>query len=655
MTNDRNDCRGRCVKRGLLILLVACCAICTSMTALAAPPAAVDIATAVGRVPVWPGMRIVAPADIQLAPDQAAALAAGSTATIVDHPNRIFGRGTVPFWALFSLRNPESSEQLRMLAVETTTQLDMRLFERSATGAWRQVESLAEAAQGRVGGGTPHPVWALRLAAGQTTELLLRIEGPAVVRFPVFAHLPTTLNEHERNLSIVTGIALGACLFIMIYTVSLRRFLDDAAIPLFVYMIIAELLGALWLSGFLGELFPSVSERILSPVGFAAYAILYGCGCLHARICLNCTAWAPGIGKSLRMLGRLWLALAPWFSVAFPVAARILLVWGGAAVALTLVITATLAAKNRVPFSRFIAAAWLVYLISGLVFVLARVIPDPLIWSSSAMVLVQTTVAAGCFGFGTSQRLLRQRDVLVMERQDALLQRQQGAALMRERSLLFAATNHDLRQPLLGVSLFADLLRSAATQAEREEYARKMNMALKEVDELLVGIQQLSAVHEASHQLALESVRLDDLLAPIVEEYRGRSENKRITIRYVPSRLSVTTHAPYFQRIVRNILSNAVRYSERGGRILIGCRRGGGLRLAILDTGRGMTEEQTTRAFDAFQRFDPGMSIPEGFGLGLFSTRSLANALGLAISLKSREGHGTEFGIFLRARSDASE
>lgn len=638
------------MNRGLFHLLVACGAACISAATLALPPTIVDVDPAVGRVPVWQGMRIVAPADRQLSPDRVAELAAGDTAISVDHPDRIFGRGIVPYWALFSLRNPDSSDQVRMLAVETTTQFDMRLFIRSSTGTWHPVRSLADEAAGRIGGGTPHPVWALRLAAGQTTDLLLRIEGPAIVRFPVFAYLPATLDELGRNHSIVIGIALGACIFIMIFTVSLRRYLDDDVIPLFVYMIIAELLGALWLSGFLDAMFPAVSGSILSPVGFAAYATLYGCGCLHARICLDCAAWSPRIDYSLRILGWSWLALAPFFALAFPVAARILLVWGGAAVALMLVVIAALAARKQVPFSRFVAAAWLTYLIGGLFFLLARVANDPMVWSSSSLILVQATVAACCFGFATSQRLLRQRDVLVMEHQEAVMLQRQGAERMRERSLLFAATNHDLRQPLLGVSLFAGLLKSAGTPVERDEYAHKMDMALKEVDDLVVGIQQLSAVHEASHKPIMETVWLDDLMAPIIEEYRGRAGHKQTTIRYVPSQVSITTHAPYFQRIVRNVLSNALRYTGRGGRILVGCRRGGGLRLTILDTGCGMSEEQTQRAFEAFQRFDPGMAIPDGFGLGLFSTRSLANALGLTVSLHSKEGRGTEVGISLRPR-----
>lgn len=635
------------LKRLLLRLLVGCCVAGFSVMAQAAHSMPVEIDPAAGQVPVWPALHVVASAGRSLTPAQAAELAAGPEAMTVDSPNRIFGRGTTPYWALFSLHNPAAADLSRLLAVETTTQFDIRLFARHEAGAWRQVGSLADAAAGRLGGGTIHPVWALQLAPRRTTDLLLRIEGPAIVRFPVFVHHPASFAERERKAHVAVGMSLGICLFIVIYIGYLRRYLDDASIILFIYMVMADLLGALWLSGFLAELFPALPESTLSPIGFAAYATLFGCGSLHARIYLNSAAWAPSWDLLLRVFGWIWLAAAPLFALAFPVAARILLVWGGAAVALLLVVVSAMAAYRRVPFSQFIAAAWLAYLISGAFFAIARVADNPMVWSSSALLLVQATVVAILFGLAMSQRLLQQRDVLVAARQEAVTQHENAAALMRERSLLFAATNHDLRQPLLGVGLFADLLKSARTPAEREERWRKLDMALREVDELLVGIQQLAAVHEASHPPPMQTVKLDDLLAPIIEEYRGRSEYKHIAIRYVPSRLCITTHVPYFQRIVRNVLSNAIRYTDQGDRILVGCRRGGGPCLVIADTGRGMSEEQTRRAFDAFQRFDAEMPIPDGFGLGLFSVKSLANALGLAVSLRSHEGRGTEFGIHI--------
>ena len=142
------------MRRDLLLLLFACLVAALSVVAQAAVQTPVEIPSEAAQVAIWPALRIVKSTDRELTPEQAAELAAGSDATTVDGPNRILGRGTVPYWALFSLRNSAVSELSRMLAVETTTQFDMRLYERDITGAWRQVRSLAEETGGRVGGGT---------------------------------------------------------------------------------------------------------------------------------------------------------------------------------------------------------------------------------------------------------------------------------------------------------------------------------------------------------------------------------------------------------------------------------------------------------------------------------------------------------------------
>ncbi len=639
--------------RSALLILAFCLQLLTAL-AQASPARTLDILPLAERMSLWPGLQVVAAGTRALTPKLAAELASGEEAISVANPAHILGRATQPYWALFSLHNPQTSELTRLLALETTTQFDTRLYRRNEGGEWLLVGQLSDAGQGRFGSGTPYPVWELKLASHQATELLLRIEGPSIVRFPLYLYQPAAFSERLRKTQLAIGIALGSSLFIAVYIVTLRRYLDDPSVPLFICMLFANLLGALWLSGFLAELFPSIPESSLSPIGFAAFAALFGCGSLHARVYMNTASWANRTDRLLQLLGWFWLGLAPWFALAFPVAARVLAVWGGGTVAAILVGVSVLAARRRIPFSGFIVTAWIAYLLVAASFALARSIDNPLVWPSSTLTLVQATVITILFGFAMSQRLMRHRDELLRARQEAEMQHEKSVAITRERSLLFAATNHDLRQPLFGISLFANLLRSANSAEEREEHALKLNLALKEVDDLLVAIQQLSAVNEAAHQPRLETVRLDELLLPVVEEYRGRSEYKRVTIRYVPSQLSITTHVPYFQRIVRNLLSNAIRYTDRGDRILIGCRRGGGLRLVIADTGRGMSEEQTKRAFEAFRRFDPQMSATDGFGLGLFSSKSLADALGIAISLDSEEGRGTEFRISMRPDTPAA-
>jgi len=636
----------------LLRLLCAGCAggLLSAMpiAAHAAAPSSLQVRADAGRVPVWPILRIVSIPERQLAPGEAAELASGSLARTIDSPNHVLGRGATPWWASFSFANPEASAQSRVLSYELATQYDVRLYERAEGGAWIEARSLTQLADGEFWGGFRNPAWTLNLPPGKSIDLLLRVEGPSAVRFPVFLYDAIGFAKWERMFDLAIGIALGIPLLLGVYVLSLRRFLDDASVPLFIGVLASELVAMSWLSGFLQQLFPAVPESTLSPIGFAAYALLFGFSSLHARVYLNLAAWAPRANRLLRHVAWLWLALAPWFASAFPFSARILLVWGGTAVALMLGSIAVMAGRKKIPFSGFIAAAWAAYVLSGVIFLIQRAVFISAVGYANYFGLLQGMVVATLFGFAMSQRLLQQRDLLLAERHDSDLRRKQTASLMRERSLLFAATNHDLRQPLLGVGMFANLLKSAATEKEREEHARKLDFALEEVDGLLIGIQQLATIHESAHRPATETVALDDLLAPVVEEYRRRASYKHVAIRYVPSRLHIHTHVPYFQRIVRNVLSNAVRYTDPGGRILVGCRRAGGPCLAIVDTGRGMTEEQMLLAFDAFQRFDLGVSIPDGFGLGLFSAKSLANALGLVLSLRSQHDRGTEVGLSLR-------
>lgn len=634
------------MRRSLRHLLTACLTACLAAAVQAQVPQPVDVDEDTGRVSAWKGLRVLETTDPTLSVDQAAALMTDGPATTVDSPVRVFGRAQEPHWTMLTLRNTTASALFRLLVLEATTQFDIRVYRREPTGRWQAVKSQADLAAGRIGGGSVYPVWAVQLAPNETVHLLARTEGPSVLRFPLYLYHPAAYVEGERTTHLIMGLTVGICLFIGVYVGWLRRHLNDPSVPLFLYMLAGDLLGALWISGFLSELFPAVPEHVRSQIGFAAYAVLFGAASLHARIYLDLATWAPRTDRLLRAIGWFCLALAPWFSLVFPVGARLFIVWGGAVLTLLLVHVYAKAARRKISLSWLIVAAWIASLFISSTFLIARLSGGTVVWSHHRLALLQATLIAVCFGLAMIQRLMVQRDTLARERREAVMQKEQSAALMRQRSLLFSATSHDLRQPLSSVGLLVDLLKSARAPAEQAAHARKLDQALQEVDNLLVGIQQLASAHETSRLPPLESVSLDALLAPLVEEYRERSRNRHLSIRYVPSRLSIATHPPFLLRIVRNLLSNAVRYTEPGNRILIGCRRGGGLRLVIADTGRGMSAEQIKHAFDPFQRFDTEAPIPDGFGLGLFSAKALADALGMKITVRSEPGRGTVFSIY---------
>lgn len=599
------------------------------------------------RVAAWSRLSVFQAERPDLTPQQAAELMPSARLPAVDSPERIMGRGVRPWWARFSLRNAGSVPLTRLISLESTTQHSVRLFRQATGGDWQLLPTMADQAGRQLASGSSYPLWPLSLEPGETIELMLRIEGPAVVRFPVFVIHPSSQDKWTMMFYLAIGVTIGVCLLVCLYVIYWHRYLDDASVLLFAVMLSADLAGALWLSGFFSALLPMFAEESLSTIGLAAYAVLYGCGSLHARIYLKTAAWSPATDRLLRWMGWSWLFVSPWCALAFPVAARVLMVWGGAVVALVLVLASLRAATRKVPFSEFIAAAWLSYLVVGLTFLVARVTEDPRFWSSSALVLAQPTLVAILFGIAMNQKLLANRDHLIAAHSETLMQREHANRLMHERSLLFAAMNHDLRQPLLGVGMYASMLKSAADPGRQAELSAKLDSALREVDDLMAGIQQLALAHETNHQPAMETRLIDELLAPVIDEYRQQAYAKRITIRYVPSRLSITTHAPYFLRIVRNLLSNTLRYTGRGGRVVVGVRRGGGLRLLVADNGQGMNEEQTRRAFEAFTRFDAQAAIPQGSGLGLFSVRTLATGLGMQTALHSVPGRGSCFTLSL--------
>ncbi len=137
---------------------------------------------------------------------------------------------------------------------------------------------------------------------------------------------------------------------------------------------------------------------------------------------------------------------------------------------------------------------------------------------------------------------------------------------------------------------------------------------------------------------------------------RSLAQLKQLHLRYRPCQRIVRTDALSLKRIVRNLLSNAVRYTPPGGDILLACRmRQGQLWLLCWDTGPGMPPEQAAQCFEAFTRYDPEQQVPEGLGLGLFSVRELARGLGVPTWLQSRPGHGTCIGVALLINLNADK
>jgi two-component system, sensor histidine kinase len=119
-----------------------------------------------------------------------------------------------------------------------------------------------------------------------------------------------------------------------------------------------------------------------------------------------------------------------------------------------------------------------------------------------------------------------------------------------------------------------------------------------------------------------------------------------LRLRAVPTDVVAHSDPALLERIVRNLIANAIRYTEEGG-VLVGCRhRGGGLWIEVYDTGRGIAETDRRRIFEEFVQLDrPDRDRSEGIGLGLAIVERLARLLGHPLAVRSIEGKGAVFSV----------
>ena len=144
----------------------------------------------------------------------------------------------------------------------------------------------------------------------------------------------------------------------------------------------------------------------------------------------------------------------------------------------------------------------------------------------------------------------------------------------------------------------------------------------------------------------VEDFAVDDLLQALGTEFQAVAADRGIELRVVASACFVSSDRRLLRRILQNLLSNAVRYTPSGGRVLIGCRGGGErLRIEVRDTGPGISEDMREAVFQEFHRLPQDEGNTQGLGLGLAIVERIARMLGHMIELHSEAGRGSVFSV----------
>jgi signal transduction histidine kinase len=231
-----------------------------------------------------------------------------------------------------------------------------------------------------------------------------------------------------------------------------------------------------------------------------------------------------------------------------------------------------------------------------------------------------------------------------------LIQAKQDAERANEaKSRFLAAASHDLRQPLQALNLYLDVLTARSGPSERSLIANiNINKCSTSLNSLLTDLLDLSKLEAGVVRPHQTIFSLAELLDMVAAAHAAQASLKGLRLRVVPSKVMLKTDRALFERVVGNLISNAVRYTDQGG-VLVGCRRRSGkLWLDVCDTGIGIPEGKTSEIFEEFRQLgNPERDREKGTGLGLAIVRKAATLLGLEISLSSKLGRGSIFSISL--------
>ena len=212
------------------------------------------------------------------------------------------------------------------------------------------------------------------------------------------------------------------------------------------------------------------------------------------------------------------------------------------------------------------------------------------------------------------------------------------------KSRFLAAASHDLRQPLHALNLFVAQLRAETDHTERDRLAGRIDAAVANMNELFNSLLDISRLDAGAMKAEIADFPIASVLARMEATFAAAAREKGLRLRVVPSSAWVRSDAILLERILLNLVSNAVRYTATGG-IVVGCRRTAGrLRIEVCDTGVGIPADQQRNIFGEFYRVTAaGRDRGDGLGLGLAIVERLCTLLDHPVSLSSRPARGSRF------------
>jgi PAS domain S-box-containing protein len=242
------------------------------------------------------------------------------------------------------------------------------------------------------------------------------------------------------------------------------------------------------------------------------------------------------------------------------------------------------------------------------------------------------------------------RDVTATKEAEEMLAEAKDAAEQASaaKSRFLAAASHDLRQPLQALAMFVNVLSERDLDEKAKQLINRISDCSDALERLLGSLLDISKLDAGLFVPQRREFNLGAVLERLCSEIRPLAEEKNLVLKTVPCSLLVDSDPGLLDRLLRNLLTNAVRHTE-AGKILVGCRRAGAsVRVEIWDTGVGIPEDQLDMIFEEFHQVgNPARDRREGLGLGLAIVHRLSNLLHHPVAVRSKEGQGSCFAVSL--------
>ena len=545
------------------------------------------------------------------------------------------------------LRSPAASE---WVWVVSTPQLEwVTWVQQRASGTRERSEAgLGPLQEQRV---PPQRVPAVRLSleANESVMVYMQVKSAGLMQVPVTLWKPSVWQEAERHSHALLGAYFGLVIGLLAYNGFLALRLRDQAYGYYLGFGLSMAMFVLGITGF-GPSFLWSSHALstntmlgVMVTVFSTFTMLFTDSFLRLR------RYSPRQHRVMRSTALVWcgvLLLHLWLP------APTVMNWFSLPLALwtcTLIMVAGIKGfLTKTPGAVYFLMSWTGLVMAAVLRVLLRMgllPPHPLLYDS---VLIASATEMLLLSLALADRIMTERRARAeadVQRAREQVAREEAQRALQEKSRFMASVAHDLQQPIYALSLATESMARRRADVVSIEALNQMQSAVFAADELLSSLAMLVRLDRADLKPDIGDFCIQPLLEQMSELFGPLAQQRGLDWRVTPSVAMVCSDPKLLARMVSNLVSNAMRYTQRGG-VLLSCRlRSDHLLIQVWDTGRGIHPDEQAAVFEMHYRGTEASADEQGSGLGLSIVQRCASLLDIRVSLRSVPGRGSCFSL----------